>query len=174
MLTGVCVCWCGRWQVFAVDIHPAARLGNGILLDHGTGVVIGETAVVGDQARPWAAAARPSHRTIAPRRRDVEVIAAGFVVQLMDAVVATVAPDHRDVRVDVARAVAAWRHFPHADVREAAPLAMHRLVERAPFAFDMRPVRVEVPGVPCGQGEQANMRAGAACARVGPAVDLIA
>jgi len=35
-------------EVFAVDIHPAARIGKGILLDHGTGVVIGETAVVGD------------------------------------------------------------------------------------------------------------------------------
>eukprot|EP00195_Chlamydomonas_chlamydogama_P012263 CAMPEP_0202902354 /NCGR_PEP_ID=MMETSP1392-20130828/16805_1 /ASSEMBLY_ACC=CAM_ASM_000868 /TAXON_ID=225041 /ORGANISM="Chlamydomonas chlamydogama, Strain SAG 11-48b" /LENGTH=402 /DNA_ID=CAMNT_0049589103 /DNA_START=281 /DNA_END=1489 /DNA_ORIENTATION=+ len=35
-------------EVFAVDIHPAARLGKGILLDHGTGVVIGETAVIGD------------------------------------------------------------------------------------------------------------------------------
>ena len=35
-------------QVFAVDIHPAARIGKGILLDHGTGVVIGETAVIGD------------------------------------------------------------------------------------------------------------------------------
>jgi serine O-acetyltransferase len=35
-------------EVFAVDIHPAARIGKGILIDHGTGVVIGETAVVGD------------------------------------------------------------------------------------------------------------------------------
>ncbi|MFM7273433.1 MAG: serine O-acetyltransferase, partial [Gammaproteobacteria bacterium] len=33
---------------FGVDIHPAARIGCGILLDHATGVVIGETAVVGD------------------------------------------------------------------------------------------------------------------------------
>jgi len=33
---------------FAVDIHPAARIGQGILLDHATGIVIGETAVVGD------------------------------------------------------------------------------------------------------------------------------
>ncbi|QHM73031.1 serine O-acetyltransferase [Mixta intestinalis] len=31
---------------FAVDIHPAARIGNGIMLDHATGIVIGETAVV--------------------------------------------------------------------------------------------------------------------------------
>ncbi len=33
---------------FGVDIHPAAKLGRGILLDHGTGLVIGETAVVED------------------------------------------------------------------------------------------------------------------------------
>lgn len=35
-------------EVFGVDIHPAARIGKGILIDHGTSVVIGETAVVGD------------------------------------------------------------------------------------------------------------------------------
>ena len=34
--------------VFGVDIHPAARLGHGIMLDHATGIVIGETAVVGN------------------------------------------------------------------------------------------------------------------------------
>jgi len=35
-------------QVYAVDIHPAARIGAGILIDHATSVVIGETAVVDD------------------------------------------------------------------------------------------------------------------------------
>jgi serine O-acetyltransferase len=35
-------------EVFGVDIHPAARLGRGILLDHGTAVVVGETAVIDD------------------------------------------------------------------------------------------------------------------------------
>ncbi len=35
-------------EVFTVDIHPAARLGCGIMIDHATGLVIGETAVVGD------------------------------------------------------------------------------------------------------------------------------
>ncbi|KIZ00881.1 serine O-acetyltransferase [Monoraphidium neglectum] len=35
-------------EVLSIDIHPAAVLGRGILLDHGTGVVIGETAVIGD------------------------------------------------------------------------------------------------------------------------------
>ena len=31
-----------------IEIHPGARLGHGILIDHGTGVVIGETTEVGD------------------------------------------------------------------------------------------------------------------------------
>jgi len=35
-------------EVFAVDIHPAARLGRGLMMDHATGIVIGETAVVED------------------------------------------------------------------------------------------------------------------------------
>jgi serine O-acetyltransferase len=34
--------------IFGIDINPAARLGRGIMIDHGTGVVIGETAVVED------------------------------------------------------------------------------------------------------------------------------
>lgn len=35
-------------EVFAVDIHPAAEIGSGVVIDHATGVVIGETAVVGN------------------------------------------------------------------------------------------------------------------------------
>jgi len=35
-------------SVFGVDIHPAAKLGWGLLFDHATGIVIGETAVVGN------------------------------------------------------------------------------------------------------------------------------
>ncbi len=31
-----------------VEIHPGAKIGKGLLIDHGAGVVIGETAVVGD------------------------------------------------------------------------------------------------------------------------------
>jgi serine O-acetyltransferase len=33
-------------EIFGVDIHPGAQIGAGILLDHGTSIVIGETAVV--------------------------------------------------------------------------------------------------------------------------------
>lgn len=35
-------------EVLSVDIHPAARIGSGILLDHATGFVAGETAVIED------------------------------------------------------------------------------------------------------------------------------
>jgi serine O-acetyltransferase len=37
-------------RVFAVDIHPAAKIGRGIMLDHGSGIVIGETAEIGDNS----------------------------------------------------------------------------------------------------------------------------
>lgn len=35
-------------EVFGVDIHPAAKIGRGIMIDHAHSIVIGETAVVGD------------------------------------------------------------------------------------------------------------------------------
>lgn len=35
-------------EVFGVDIHPAAKVGKGLMIDHAHSIVIGETAVVGD------------------------------------------------------------------------------------------------------------------------------
>ncbi|OIQ29535.1 MAG: serine O-acetyltransferase [Alphaproteobacteria bacterium MedPE-SWcel] len=35
-------------EIFGADIHPAARIGKGIMIDHAHSIVIGETAVVGD------------------------------------------------------------------------------------------------------------------------------
>ncbi len=35
-------------EVFAADFHPAARIGRGLMIDHLTGVVVGETAVIGN------------------------------------------------------------------------------------------------------------------------------
>jgi len=35
-------------EVFGVDIHPAAKVGRGVMIDHAHSIVIGETAVVGD------------------------------------------------------------------------------------------------------------------------------
>jgi serine O-acetyltransferase len=35
-------------EIYGVDIHPAAKIGGGVFIDHATGVVIGETSVVGN------------------------------------------------------------------------------------------------------------------------------
>jgi serine O-acetyltransferase len=38
-----------------IDLHPGARIGEGFFIDHGTGVVIGETAVIGQRVRLYQA-----------------------------------------------------------------------------------------------------------------------
>lgn len=38
-----------------IDIHPGAQIGRGFFIDHGTGVVIGETAVIGERVRLYQA-----------------------------------------------------------------------------------------------------------------------
>jgi serine O-acetyltransferase len=38
-----------------IDIHPGAQIGSGFFIDHGTGVVIGETAVIGERVRLYQA-----------------------------------------------------------------------------------------------------------------------
>lgn len=34
-----------------IDIHPGAKIGESFSIDHGTGVVIGETCIIGDRVR---------------------------------------------------------------------------------------------------------------------------
>lgn len=38
-------------SVTGIDIHPGARIGENFFIDHGTGVVIGETTIIGDRVR---------------------------------------------------------------------------------------------------------------------------
>ncbi|WP_426190214.1 serine O-acetyltransferase EpsC [Massilia sp. DWR3-1-1] len=38
-----------------IDIHPGATIGSGFFIDHGTGVVIGETAIIGERVRLYQA-----------------------------------------------------------------------------------------------------------------------
>jgi serine O-acetyltransferase len=47
LLSGRLLSQFGRWLT-GIEIHPGAQLGRRLLIDHGMGVVIGETAVVGD------------------------------------------------------------------------------------------------------------------------------
>ncbi len=39
----------------AIDIHPGAQIGHSFFIDHGTGVVVGETAIIGDRVRLYQA-----------------------------------------------------------------------------------------------------------------------
>lgn len=48
-----------------VDIHPGAEIGEGFFIDHGTGVVIGETAIIGRNVRLYQAV------TLGARRFEV-------------------------------------------------------------------------------------------------------
>jgi serine O-acetyltransferase len=49
-----------------IDIHPGARIGSHFFIDHGTGVVIGETAVIGNNVRIYQAV------TLGARRFETE------------------------------------------------------------------------------------------------------
>ena len=42
-------------SVTGIDIHPGARIGASFFIDHGTGVVIGETAIIGERVRLYQA-----------------------------------------------------------------------------------------------------------------------
>ncbi len=51
-----------------IDIHPGARIGAGFFIDHGTGVVIGETAIIGERVRVYQAVTLGAKRF--PRNAD--------------------------------------------------------------------------------------------------------
>ena len=38
-------------SITGIDIHPGAEIGRGFVIDHGTGVVIGETSIIGENVR---------------------------------------------------------------------------------------------------------------------------
>ena len=55
-----------------IDIHPKASIGTAIAIDHGTGIVIGETAVIGDRVRLYQGVtigALVVHKELATQKR---------------------------------------------------------------------------------------------------------
>lgn len=54
--------------VTGVDIHPAARIGEGLFIDHATGAVIGETAEVGDDVTMYHGVTLGGRTTVAGKR----------------------------------------------------------------------------------------------------------
>jgi len=71
-------------EVFAVDIHPAVPVGRGVFIDHGTGVVIGETAVIGNDVsilqHVTLGGTGKEHGDRHPKVRDGVLLAAGSKV----------------------------------------------------------------------------------------------
>lgn len=72
-------------RAFATDIHPAARIGAGMWLDHGVGFVVGETAVIGKDVSIWHNVTLGSTLTDSgpnrhPRVGDGAVIGAGAIL----------------------------------------------------------------------------------------------
>ncbi len=55
-----------------VEIHPGAQIGASFFIDHGTGVVIGETAVIGKRVRLHHAVTLGAHRQSDQERQDVD------------------------------------------------------------------------------------------------------
>lgn len=68
-------------STLGVDIHPAAKIGSGILMDHATGIVIGETAVVGNNVSLMQSVTLggtgKEHGDRHPKVRDGVLISAG-------------------------------------------------------------------------------------------------
>jgi len=115
-------------QKFQTDIHPAARIGRGFFLDHATGVVIGQTAVIEDEvsmlhAVTLGGSGKKSGERHPKVRRGVLIgagaqifgnieIGAGALVAAGSVVLENV-PPHKTVAGSPARVVG--------DVTEAAP-----------------------------------------------------
>jgi len=117
--------WKTAAAALGADIHPAASFGRGIFLDHGIGVVIGETAVIEDRVCLWHGVTLGS--TLMhdgdrhPKIRRGAVLGAGATVLgpvevgegavvASGSVVLAAVPTHTTVAGNPARAKAAHRH----------------------------------------------------------------
>lgn len=72
-------------RAFSTDIHPAATIGRGVWLDHGVGFVVGETAIIEDEACIWhdvtlGSTLKASGPGRHPRVRKGAVIGAGAIL----------------------------------------------------------------------------------------------
>lgn len=72
-------------RAFSTDIHPAATIGRGVWLDHGVGFVVGETAIIEDEACIWhdvtlGSTLKASGPGRHPRVRRGAVIGAGAIL----------------------------------------------------------------------------------------------
>ncbi len=71
-------------ELFAIDIHPAVPVGSGVFIDHGTGLVVGETASIGNDVSilqgVTLGGTGKEHGNRHPKVRDGVLLAAGATV----------------------------------------------------------------------------------------------
>ena len=67
-----------------IDIHPGVKIGRGLMIDHGTGIVIGETAIINDQVRLYQGvtlgALSPQHSLANPDLKRHPTIESNVIV----------------------------------------------------------------------------------------------
>ncbi len=67
-----------------IDIHPGVQIGRGLMIDHGTGIVIGETAIINDQVRLYQGvtlgALSPQHSLANPDLKRHPTIESNVIV----------------------------------------------------------------------------------------------
>src|SRR5256885_7671098 len=78
LLAGRFVSHLGR-VLTGIEIHPGARIGRGVFLDHGVGVVIGETAGVGDDVTLYQGAALGGTSLAPGAKRHPTIVHGGIV-----------------------------------------------------------------------------------------------
>src|SRR5215213_6787734 len=74
--------------VTGVEIHPAARIGEGLFIDHGMGVVIGETAEIGDEVTLYQGVTLGGRRRTREKRHPTlrDGVVVGAHAQLIGAI----------------------------------------------------------------------------------------
>ena len=105
-----------------IDIHPGAAIGDSFFIDHGTGVVIGETTVIGDNVKLYQGVtlgALSVQKELANRKRhptleDDVTIYAGATILGGDTVIGRGSVDRRQ-RVAHLLGAAGQPHLPHPD-----------------------------------------------------------
>ena len=58
-------------EIFGVDIHPAAEIKGGVMIDHATGVVIGETTTIDENVSIYQGAVSNTHLRAHETREDI-------------------------------------------------------------------------------------------------------
>lgn len=126
LLAKLIATWSRRWT--GVEIHPAAQLGRRVFIDHGMGVVIGETAIVGNDVVLFHGVTLGGTRSNPGRRHpcvgNAVVIGAGATV---------LGPVHIGDNARIGAAAVVLQDIPAGATAVGVPARVLRVGETAPL-----------------------------------------